>query len=200
MNIHEKIRHFCDQCGSSYSVKQNLLNHIHEKHKESVQRKSPQHACKECGGSFGRAYNLCKNHQFRDRTQLLTCDRCGFSTKRSQQLLLHQVSTHTIINVKSYLYFIFNQINNHIKGKFNSSMLQKSSRCHPTRVLTRLFNCTKCKKGFTTAKAALKHEKDHHSEDGKPFKCKLCQVKFSHSWAVTNHLRKGRCKGSQTIS
>ena len=79
-------------------------------------------------------------------------------------------------------------------------MLQKSSRCHPTRVLTRLFNCTKCKKGFTTAKAALKHEKDHHSEDGKPFKCKLCQVKFSHSWAVTNHLRKGRCKGSQTIS
>ena len=79
-------------------------------------------------------------------------------------------------------------------------MLQKSSRCHPTRVLTRLFNCTKCKKGFTTAKAALKHEKDHHSEDGKPFKCKLCQVKFSHSWAVTNHLRKGRCKGSQIIS
>ena len=79
-------------------------------------------------------------------------------------------------------------------------MLQKSSRCHPTRVLTRLFNCTKCKKGFTTAKAALKHEKDHHGEDGKPFKCKLCQVKFSHSWAVTNHLRKGRCKGSQIIS
>ena len=108
--------------------------------------------------------------------------------------------TQAIINVKSYLYFIFNQINNHIKGKFNSSMLQKSSRCHPTRVLTRLFNCTKCKKGFTTAKAALKHEKDHHSEDGKPFKCKLCQVKFSHSWAVTNHLRKGRCKGSQIIS
>ena len=79
-------------------------------------------------------------------------------------------------------------------------MLQKSSRCHPTRVLTRLFNCTKCKKGFTTTKAALKHEKDHHGEDGKPFKCKLCQVKFSHSWAVTNHLRKGRCKGSQIIS
>ena len=79
-------------------------------------------------------------------------------------------------------------------------MLQKSSRCHPTRVLTRLFNCSKCKKGFTTAKAALKHEKDHHGEDGKPFKCKLCQVKFSHSWAVTNHLRKGRCKGSQIIS
>ena len=79
-------------------------------------------------------------------------------------------------------------------------MLQKSSRCHPTRVLTRLFNCTKCKKGFTTAKAALKHEKDHHSEDGKPFKCNFCQVKFSHSWAVTNHLRKGRCKGSQIIS
>ena len=94
MNIHEKIRHFCDQCGSSYSVKQNLLNHIHEKHKDSVQKKRTQHACKECGGSFGRAYNLCKNHQFRDRTQLLTCDRCGFSTKRSQQLVLHQVSTH----------------------------------------------------------------------------------------------------------
>ena len=98
MNIHEKIRHFCDQCGSSFSVKQNLLNHIHEKHKESVQKKRPQHACKECGRIFGRAYNLCKNHQFRDKTQLLTCDRCGFSTKRSQQLLLHQVSTQTIIN------------------------------------------------------------------------------------------------------
>ena len=98
MNIHEKIRHFCDQCGSSYSVKQNLLNHIHEKHKDSVQKKRTQYACKECGGSFGRAYNLCKNHQFRDKTQLLTCDRCGFSTKRSQQLLLHQVNTNTIIN------------------------------------------------------------------------------------------------------
>ena len=92
MNIHEKIRHFCDQCGSSYSVKQNLLNHIHEKHEDQTQKPRTTFPCKECGKGFSRPYNLCKNHQFQDKTQLLTCDRCGFSTKRAQQLHMHQVS------------------------------------------------------------------------------------------------------------
>ena len=78
-------------------------------------------------------------------------------------------------------------------------MLQMSSRCHPTKVLTRQFFCNKCKKGFTTEKAVLKHEKDHHSADGKPFKCELCNVKFTHSWGVTRHLKKGHCKSLTAI-
>ena len=98
MNIHEKIRHFCDQCGSSYSVKQNLLNHIHEKHEDPTQKPKTTFPCKECGKGLSRPYNLCKNHQFQDKTQLLTCDRCGFSTKRAQQLHMHQVCTFVMNN------------------------------------------------------------------------------------------------------
>ena len=104
LNIHEKIRHFCDQCGSSYSVKQNLLNHIHEKHVDLAQKPRPAYPCKECGKGFSRRYNLCKNHQFRDKTQLLTCDRCGYSTKRAQQLHMHQVSKFLTKN-KHKIYF-----------------------------------------------------------------------------------------------
>merc|ERR550517_443299 len=61
MNIHEKIRHFCDKCGSSYSVKQNLLNHIHEKHEDPTQKPKTTFPCKKCGKGFSRPYNLCKN-------------------------------------------------------------------------------------------------------------------------------------------
>ena len=97
LNIHEKIRHFCDQCGSSYSVKQNLLNHIHEKHVDLAQKPRRTYPCKECEKRFSRPYNRCQNHQFRDKAQLLTCDRCGFSTKRAQQLHLHQVETFSFL-------------------------------------------------------------------------------------------------------
>ena len=85
------------------------------------------------------------------------------------------------------------------KIKIHTGTLQMSSRCHPTRVLTRQFYCNHCNKGFTTEKAVLKHEKDHHSDNGKPFSCKLCHVKFTHSWGVTRHLKKGHCKSLTAI-
>ena len=163
LNIHDGVRHFCDQCGSSFSVKQNLLNHIRDKHSDPAMR-TLQSKCKECGKDFARPYNLCKNHQFKDKEQKLTCDRCGFITNRAQQLRHHQVSSRCDPSKALVRKFHCTQCG---RGFTTEKALHKHEKDY--HLVGKPYKCDMCGVRFTQSWGVTKHQRKGHCKyRGKP--------------------------------
>ena len=163
LNIHEGVRHFCDQCGSSFSVKQNLLNHIRDKHSDPGML-TPQSKCKECGKDFERPYNLCKNHQFKDKEQKLTCDKCGFITNRAQQLRHHQLSSRCDPSKALVRKFHCTQCG---RGYTTEKALHKHEKDY--HLVGKPYKCDMCGVRFTQSWGVTKHQRKGHCKNrGKP--------------------------------
>ena len=92
MNIHTNTRFKCDMCGSDFSAKQTMKDHIIYKHMEYMTGESSLVAkCVICQKTFSNKPNLKLHMQTHDGTRAFDCDVCGLFFSRKTDRDRHRM-------------------------------------------------------------------------------------------------------------
>ena len=86
-NVHEGIRHFCDQCGTTHKTRRGLRSHVLVVHAKHKRQKYTSYQCTECHKKLPKLFTNCRDH-------IKTCKKCGYTTNYQLQLKRHQASSY----------------------------------------------------------------------------------------------------------
>ena len=122
--IHEEDKNFmCEDCGSKWSTKSDLMYHA-----ARVHSKEGKFKCSTCGKQFGKEYQLSRHMQGHSEEKPFKCDICDKSFRRKGDLLFHIQCIHTKKMVRR---------ENHECNVCKKSFVQKSAYTKHMRILTR---------------------------------------------------------------
>ena len=144
-SVHEGIRHFCEQCGTSHKTKMGLRSHILFVHEKQQKPEQKTYQCTECHKKFSKIFTNCKDH-------IRTCKKCGYITNIQDRLKKHQSSKNCDPN-KSKKSIMCGKCR-------NMFTTEKSMRKHElSHTNGKPHKCHDCGVGFTESFAIKKHKK-----------------------------------------
>ena len=142
--VHQKKRHFCQECGTSFSTDYTLNSHIKAKHS----KESP-YKCKKCGKKLStskalqlhvKAIHLNERHQCKDCQKSFS----GLDAMRRHMKVIHSVGK---------------QYNCDHCGKIFASNYQIKQHISEVHLKERKFVCNFCNKAFSQKVNLVKHIK-----------------------------------------
>ena len=171
-NSFKKIRHSCQDCGTTFVCPQKLKAHIKMKHLNVLRYFCPEESCKK--GFFYKS-DLKEHHRIHTGERAYLCTICGdgFTLKGTLQ---NHIKSHGEKQFKC-------QTCN--KGFFTRGMLKRHEVIHTGE---KSFVCQECGKRFSQRSQLTNHTRLHTGET--PFNCDNCGKKFKMKHHLTNH----KCK------
>ena len=216
MNIHTNTRFKCDMCGSDFSAKQTMKEHIMFKHLELSMPNgcsSKQLAtCTVCQKTFANSVNLKLHMQTHEGTQQFDCDVCGVLFSRRADRDRHQMR-HTgerpfKCDQCDYGCITRGELNRHMLQHGFRSGRQARHKCPycdktlvkkkemqyhiakahlTTKTMKTSFCCKVCDGYFVSQYELNKHNSIVHN---KKFDCEHCGQTFSASSNKSKHIKR----------
>lgn len=223
--MHKKLIYACSNCHLVYYNCEQLETHVKSSHwgqsvtvdtgsrqcvmclKSLRDKEVPSHKCKfsclECPKvpCVHYSYLMSYREQVLNRSPIIRCIDCDFTTKRKEHLIGHVNREHldyhpftcddcgtqfyTKLSLKTHM----TQFHRDLKCQYcdtefkNAKVLQKH-RCR-CKLITRKYCCVKCVASFDTSMELEKHGNLYHSEFVYP--CTLCRKEFPTKNALEEH-------------
>ncbi|XP_026667104.1 zinc finger protein 271-like isoform X2 [Ceratina calcarata] len=173
----------CGHCGSLYSTKKELLNHISKYHDGRLLFK-----CIDCDRSFEKWSSLDVHEATHRVDKPYLCDLCGKSFKHSNNLRGHK-RTHLDDSQKKR--HVCDVCGNAFRSRFH---LREHMNQHDG---TKPYSCEKCSKAFCKRiqlrQHKLSHGLNHHV-------CPICGAAFNRKGNMNTHLKRHNSDGTYACS
>ncbi|XP_029970239.1 zinc finger E-box-binding homeobox 1-like isoform X2 [Salarias fasciatus] len=136
---------------------------------------SQLHTCPYCSRVYKRNASLKEHIKYRHETSEdnYSCSHCTYTFTYRSQLERHM---------------------SHHRGKGDQPLVSQSTGGSESSVGTRKFKCTECSKAFKYKHHLKEHLRIHSGE--KPYECKNCKKRFSHSGSYSSHISSKKCMGA----
>lgn len=194
--VHNGIRekpYCCDVCGKTFTWL-TLLN----SHKRTHTNERP-FKCTKCDARFCNKYSLDGHMPSHEDHPQMYCDKCDYHTGRKQNLQNHVNRFHKEISSSQMCICckICNEIfpNKHhvdVEGhssKHNESEINALVSCgnelFQELMVTKLYQCERCERCFTTVDHLTQHRTGHTSSD--IYQCRLCDTGFAKHDLLVKH-------------
>ena len=177
-----KSTHQCPEpeCSFSADSKWKLTQHVN-----GIHLKKRPFKCEVCGADFKRKYHLQMHVKsaHSDDTKTFKCNKCDYSTNRSQSIKDHTSAVH--LGLRPYKCetcgVTFTQ-----KPHLNTHMKNVHLNIRP-------HSCNFCDSTFFNRRAKEVHEKGVHGVGDKGFKCDLCDFQTAYRDSFKRHTERKVC-------
>ncbi|XP_077777998.1 uncharacterized protein LOC114592009 isoform X4 [Podarcis muralis] len=165
----KKKRHFCPDCGNSFTVLASLV-----RHQRSHTGERP-YKCLECGKGFRDKGGLVKHRRIHTGKKPHECHECRKRFTERDALIQHQ-KTHLGDLRKRYLCLECEM------SFLSKGGLERHQRVHAGE---RPFQCPECEKSFYDNGSLVRHQRTHRQD--RPFSCLECGKRFNIRSNLTRH-------------
>ena len=142
----------CPDCGKTYNNPSDLERHIVSHHRREGTELKKKHKCNSCEETFEKFLDMVRHRKLK-HPKVYTCDECGWTCKRSDQLKHHKNTVHLDMVVPC-----------EYAGCQHTFMSKPAMKLHfrVAHLKMKEFKCGQCEKAFAYKGVLRRHiEKVH---------------------------------------